>query len=359
MLFKKFLIFGVVLSTILSSSFNISEISKIEDDNKVDIGPSYVTPYDTFAPVGTDKWIKYEDGRWWYKHSDGTFTRSDWEKIANKWYYFDSDGWMLYGWQKINDKWYYLGGADDGAMKTGWQEISGNWYYFGGADEGYMRTGWELISNKWYYFGSVNDGSMKTNWQRIANKYYYFLSNGEMNTKDFDEGQRRYSFNSSGQLSRTVMNITRQEQQMSNWCWAASSVMIGSYDANSGITQSDVVKKIKGYLVNDGGDHNEIGRAINYVSYGLKAPKHIKPYKNYDEVVNYFDNNKLMGLLIKWVDRNAGHMIVGAGYDTVGDKIYCVDPGKNVENKFYNYKNLLGVTLVSTGVGSCIGLIVY
>ena len=52
--------------------------------------------------------------RWWYQHSDGGYTTSDWEYIDDKWYYFDALGWMQTGWQYINDKWYYLDSS--GAM---------------------------------------------------------------------------------------------------------------------------------------------------------------------------------------------------------------------------------------------------
>ncbi len=37
-------------------------------------------------------------GKWWYKHSDGSYTKADWEKIDGEWYYFDYKGWMCTGW---------------------------------------------------------------------------------------------------------------------------------------------------------------------------------------------------------------------------------------------------------------------
>nr|WP_279586236.1 N-acetylmuramoyl-L-alanine amidase family protein [Streptococcus pseudopneumoniae] len=59
----------------------------------------------------------YSNGRWWYKHEDGTYTTNDWEKINGVWYRFDNSGWMQTGWVKDNGTWYYLDGS--GAMKTG------------------------------------------------------------------------------------------------------------------------------------------------------------------------------------------------------------------------------------------------
>lgn len=51
------------------------------------------------ATTASGTWIKGSNGRWWYKHSDGTYTTNGWEKIDDIWYHFDSEGWM------DEDKW--------------------------------------------------------------------------------------------------------------------------------------------------------------------------------------------------------------------------------------------------------------
>ena len=71
------------------------------------------------------RWIR-SGSRWWFKHSDGSYTANSWEKIDGKWYRFDNSGWMQTGWVK-DGSWYYLDGS--GAMKTGWMKVSGKWYY--------------------------------------------------------------------------------------------------------------------------------------------------------------------------------------------------------------------------------------
>ena len=43
------------------------------------------------------EWIKDDTG-WWYKHSDGSYTKQDFEQIDGEWYYFDYKGYMVTGW---------------------------------------------------------------------------------------------------------------------------------------------------------------------------------------------------------------------------------------------------------------------
>ena len=43
------------------------------------------------------EWIQDDTG-YWYKHSDGSYTTKDWEKIDGEWYYFDYKGYRVTGW---------------------------------------------------------------------------------------------------------------------------------------------------------------------------------------------------------------------------------------------------------------------
>lgn len=93
---------------------------------------------------------KKSGSRWWYKHSDGSYTANGWEQINGTWYYFDNEGWMKTGWIKEYGKWYYLDDSD--AMKTGLQTIGGNEYYL--STSGAMQTGWHNIGDDTYFFAS-------------------------------------------------------------------------------------------------------------------------------------------------------------------------------------------------------------
>ena len=120
-------------------------------------------------------WIQ-SNGRWWYKHSDGSYTKNGWEKINETWYYFDSEGWMKTGWFNEYGNWYYL--DDSGAMKTGWCLISGSWYYLN--TSGVMQTGLQTIEGQQYYL--ADSGAMQTGWHNIGDDTYFFASSGARQT---------------------------------------------------------------------------------------------------------------------------------------------------------------------------------
>ena len=154
----------------------------------------------------TDKWIQ-SSGRWWYRHADGSYTRSGWEYIGSKWYYFDQNGWMITGWQKVKGSWYYM--ESNGArVADGWKWINNKCYYFDkngkmAADtwidgsyvdasgvwikdkkqepENVTKTGWVQYSGHWMYYNT--DGSyVKSNWKSVNGIRYYFDQNGWMAT---------------------------------------------------------------------------------------------------------------------------------------------------------------------------------
>ena len=120
-------------------------------------------------------WIQ-SNGRWWYKHSDGSYTKNGWEKINETWYYFDSEGWMKTGWFNEHGNWYYL--DDSGAMKTGWCLISGSWYYLN--TSGVMQTGLQTIEGQQYYL--ADSGAMQTGWHNIGDDTYFFATSGARQT---------------------------------------------------------------------------------------------------------------------------------------------------------------------------------
>lgn len=102
---------------------------------------------------GTSKgeWRQGEDGRWWYRHADGSCTSDGWEYIDGHWYLFDAAGWMLTGWRKVGGKWYYM--CESGAMMADtWVPVSdGRWSWLT-SDGSCATDGWHKVRGKWAYF---------------------------------------------------------------------------------------------------------------------------------------------------------------------------------------------------------------
>ncbi|MZK51884.1 GH25 family lysozyme [Clostridium beijerinckii] len=143
------------------------------------------------------EWKLESNGKWWYKHEDGSYTKNGWEHINGEWYLFDSEGYMCYSWKKDGNNWYFLGGSNDGTMKYGWVLTDNKWYYFGDKNDGAMKTGWQQIDGKWYYFNT--DGAMQTGWIADNSKLYCCYSSGEMICNCDLYG---YHFNENGEAAK-------------------------------------------------------------------------------------------------------------------------------------------------------------
>lgn len=341
------------------------------------------------------KWIKESNGRWWYKHADGSYTKYNWEYIDGSWYFFDSNGWMwtewlewkgswyylnpsgvmhtgwlkddgkhyyfnshgvmitgwakingadyyfdsdgvmCTGWIKVNNKWYYMN--TDGSMRVGWIKLNGNWYYLN--TDGSMRTGWIMLENKWYYFNG--SGIMLRGWQTIDKSRYYFASDGHMVTESFTEGKRTYTFFSSGRLKSTVMDVKRISQGEHNWCWAAAVAMIGNYENGTNLSMQDVVRAVKGdTLPNEGGSPEEIIEAMEYIlpSRGVEMRHEFK----YDTFAWYVDKNHpvLVDLLLM-VAETKYHTVVCAGYNKGNETLYFIDSDNLVNKQSIVYNELI------------------
>ena len=157
---KKVLLSTVALLSLVASLSANNPVSAQESSSQATYSKS------------SGSWIK-SGSRWWYKHSDGSYTTNGWGKINGTWYYFDSEGWMKTGWIKESENWYYL--DDSGAMKTGWCLVSGSWYYLN--TSGVMQTGLQTIEGKQYYLSS--SGDMQVGWHNIGDDTYFFANSGE------------------------------------------------------------------------------------------------------------------------------------------------------------------------------------
>ena len=133
-----------------------------------------------------------------------------------------------------------------------------------------------------------------------------------------------------------VLNITKYQQEKSNWCWAATAKMIASYLGYS-ITQSGVVGYIKGSTVNETASAGEIRSAIQYAissRYSVRTEgvlTHIK-------IQEYISSNRPLGLGVS-NGSGMGHVMVVSGYGS--GTVTIIDPAANVATKSYTYNALV------------------
>jgi len=92
--------------TIDSTTYVLDNVDSCNDNH------GYLTGYLNNGTI-TKGWINIDD-KTYYLDDENKIAVSEWKKINDNWYHFDSQGQILTGWQKFNEKWYYLG--DDGIM---------------------------------------------------------------------------------------------------------------------------------------------------------------------------------------------------------------------------------------------------
>lgn len=54
------------------------------------------------------QWLLENGIGWRWQKSDGSYEMNQWKKISEKWYYFDSEGYMATGWIKVDEVYYFL-----------------------------------------------------------------------------------------------------------------------------------------------------------------------------------------------------------------------------------------------------------
>lgn len=178
---------------------NASDVAKYSAEKMANAIVSGITGnvmVDNKPSDDTNNWIE-DNGRWWYKHSDGSYTKDGWEQIQGQWYYFDSQGWMQTGWLNDNGTWYYLCGK--GCMETGWQYVNGDWYLMGA--DGKMRNGWIQDGANWHYLNEA--GKMQTGWLQLGDTWYYLYDSGIMATGLIDVAGKMYFLAEDGHMCYT------------------------------------------------------------------------------------------------------------------------------------------------------------
>lgn len=112
-----------------SYSVRVRPVNKLVTDNKGTWRDSAVISLDqtmvnaikngeagSMPSIVGGTWLQDGQG-WWYRHSDDTYTRNNWEEIDGDWFFFGEDGYMKTGWIEWDEKLYYCN-EKNGALMT-------------------------------------------------------------------------------------------------------------------------------------------------------------------------------------------------------------------------------------------------
>lgn len=128
---------------------------------------------------------------------------------------------------------------------------------------------------------------------------------------------------SSAKPTMGAIPIAKEDQERSNWCWAACGVTVLDYYDNN-VSQSTFVKKVKGEIVNETGYLSEIQDGLSYWDLSSKKTGTLSLDTIEDEI--YYRKRPIIGAMVP----NA-HSVVVDGYDLEGNGyVEYMDPDGGV-----------------------------
>ena len=322
--------------------YYLKATGEMASDEWVDGGKYYVDANGVYIPGKvkvTGSWLKDNTG-WWYRNTDGTYPRNQWQYIDGNWYHFDQNGYMQTGWLQLGNTWYYL--KPSGAMAIGWEKVGGDWYYLNSS--GAMQTGWLQLGNTWYYLKS--SGAMASN-EWVDGGVYYVDANGIYIP---GKTQAQWIKNSTGWWYQNADgSYPRNQWQMINGSWyhfdwngymQTGWLQLGNtwYYLNSNGAMQTGWQKIgrDWYYLNAGGDMKTGWLQSGNVWYYLKSSGAMATNEWVDGGVYYVDAN---GIYIpgktqttgSWQKDNTGWWYRNA------DGSYPTDKWEEINSKWYHF----------------------
>lgn len=147
------------------------------------------------------------------------------------------------------------------------------------------------------------------------------------------------------------LNVTRCEQQESNWCWAACAQMVGNYYGNS-YSQGIIVYQVKGTFHNEGASDSEVSQAMNFVLPPGKSAACINTMSQ-DSMYTKLAQGYPIPIKMLW-NSGGAHDVLITGYTSEG-LLTITDPGEGCSEKRYrSYSALINGTTISSGTGKYI-----
>lgn len=161
-------------------------------------------------------------------------------------------------------------------------------------------------------------------------------------------------FSTTITASAATLDVTRVKQAKTNWCWAATSQMIGNYmNSSSNRTQWDVVAYVKNSSYpNTGGTTSDIKKGIKYASNDAVTYTSGST-RSWASHTSDIDTGNPIGVWMNW-DNGGAHALVCAGTKTSSGSnyLYIIDPWEDNTSEWYNYTSLKNGTQIQSGMGS-------
>ncbi|WP_405005964.1 C39 family peptidase [Kitasatospora purpeofusca] len=132
------------------------------------------------------------------------------------------------------------------------------------------------------------------------------------------------------------LNITMQQQQQTNWCWAASGNTIATWYGYT-YSQNQFCNAAFGRSTNSGCPNSQatLGDVQNGLSWvGINPGSYVTGYLRYTTVQTEVNANRPIETRIQW-SSGGGHMHVVYGFDTSNNWVYWGDPWPS--NTRYNW----------------------
>lgn len=132
------------------------------------------------------------------------------------------------------------------------------------------------------------------------------------------------------------LNISMQQQQQTNWCWAASGNTIATwfgynYSQNQ-FCNAAFGRSVDSSCPNSQASLADVQNGLDWV--GIAPGSYVSGYLRYSTVQTEVDANRPIETRIQW-SSGGGHMHVVYGYDTGNNWVYWGDPWPS--NYRYNW----------------------
>ena len=133
------------------------------------------------------------------------------------------------------------------------------------------------------------------------------------------------------------LNIDEVIQEKTNWCWAASAQCVSDYLGGDGLSQSKIVKNVKGKNVNEGANAKEQKQALNVDGIDTNYTSSNISFSKIKKMIGEWSSPILVH--IEWSSGGA-HAVVIYGYYDDSKAISYMDPwGDNSRWNFSSYSN--------------------